>query len=304
MSVTFRQLRLFLTVAESGSVSAAARTMHITQPTASMQLRELSDTLGVPLHEIIGKRLHLTDAGKALARTVRSMVDEWLLFEEELAAMKGLQRGRLRVSVVSTAKYFVPRWLGAFCHAYPEVDVSLEVLNRDGVVQRLRNNQDDISIMSIPPKDLDIDQQEFMANPLVVVAPVGHPLAGVAQVPLVQLQNERFILRERGSGTRLAVQAHFKAQGFEPKVRLELGSNEAIKQAVAGGMGLSILSRHALGASLTQDGLCILDVQGLPIHASWYIVRLRGKQLSPIAAVFQQHLLEQAHAVAWDDAQP
>ena len=294
MNATFRQLRLFLALADQGSVSAAARATHVTQPTASMQLRELAEAVGLPLHEVIGKKVYLTAAGEALASTARAMVGEWSLFEQQVAAMKGLHQGRLRVAVVSTAKYFVPRWLGAFCAAHPDVEIALEILNRDGVVQRLRRNQDDISIMSIPPKDLDIEQREFLPNPLVVVAPWGHPLAGGRAIPLAELAGERFILREPGSGTRMAAEAHFRAHAFTPQVRLALGSNEAIKQAVAGGMGLSVLSRHALAPEPAGEGLCLLDVEDFPIHASWYIVHLRGKQLSPLARVFQQHLMAQA----------
>lgn len=294
MNATFRQLRLFLALADLGSVSAAARATHVTQPTASMQLRELADAVGLPLHEVIGKKVYLTAAGEALASTARAMVGEWSLFEQQVAAMKGLHQGRLRVAVVSTAKYFVPRWLGAFCAAHPDVEIALEILNRDGVVQRLRRNQDDISIMSIPPKDLDIEQREFLPNPLVVVAPWGHPLASQRAIPLAELAGERFILREPGSGTRMAAEAHFRAHAFTPQVRLALGSNEAIKQAVAGGMGLSVLSRHALAPEPAGEGLCLLDVEDFPIHASWYIVHLRGKQLSPLARVFQQHLMAQA----------
>lgn len=291
MNVTFRQLRTFLALADHGSVSAAARVTHVTQPTASMQLRELTDAVGMPLHEVIGKKVHLTAAGRALADTARSMVDAWALFEQQAAAMKGLHRGRLKVAVVSTAKYFVPRWLGEFCQTYPEVDIALEILNRDGVVQRLRQNLDDLCVMSIPPRDLDVEVLEFMANPLVVVAPRAHPLARGQALTLDALANERFILRERGSGTRMAAQRHFADHGFQPQVRLELGSNEAIKQAVAGGLGLSVLSRHALAADPAGEGLALLDVADFPIHAHWYIVRLRGKQLPPIAQAFEQHLL-------------
>lgn len=298
MHATFRQLRLFLALAELGSVSAAARATHVTQPTASMQLRELSLSVGLSLFEVIGKRVYLTEAGEALARSAQAMVGQWALFEQQVAAMKGVQRGRLRVAVVSTAKYFVPRWLGSFCARYPEVDIALEVLNRDGVVRRLRENLDDISIMSMPPDDLDIDVREFMPNPLVVIASAQHPLAQSGEVTLAALQAERFILRERGSGTRMAMSVHFKAQGFEPLVRLELGSNEAIKQAVAGGLGLSVLSRHALALAPESEGLAVLPVLGFPIHAHWYMVRRRGKQLSPVAQAFERHLLSQAQSMA------
>ena len=294
MNATFRQLRLFLALAETGSVSRAARQCHITQPTASMQLRELTQSVGVSLYEVLARQVHLTDAGRELARTARAMVDEWASFEQRIDATKGLTRGRLRVAFVSTAKYFVPRLLGSFCERHPAIDISLEVLNRDGVVGRLRDNLDDLYIMSRPPTDIDLEDRVFMPNPLVVIAPAGHALAGRGPLALQELGAQSFILRERGSGTRMAIDAHLKRQRFKPNLRLELGSNEAIKEAVAGGLGVSVLSVHALTARPEDQGLAVLDVQSFPIESQWHVVWLRGKRLSPIAQVFQEHLLEQS----------
>jgi DNA-binding transcriptional LysR family regulator len=294
MNITFRQLRLFLALADTGSVSRAARECHVTQPTASMQLKEVSDSVGVPLYEVIARRVHLTDAGRDLARTARSIADDWAAFEQRIDATKGLTRGKLRVAVVSTAKYFVPRLLGTFCARYPEIDISLEVLNRDGVVQRLRENQDDLYIMSMPPSDIDLEDQVVMPNPLVVIAAGSHPLAGRRNIALDDLGKQRFILRERGSGTRMAIDAHFKRLRFKPNLRLELGSNEAIKEAVAGNLGVSVVSSHALHGRAAEHGLSVLDVAGFPIESNWHVVRQKGKQLSPIARVFQEHLLAQS----------
>ncbi len=294
MNVSFRQLRLFLAVAERGSISAAARACHVTQPTVSMQLRELSTAVGLPLYEVIGKQLHLTPAGEELAQSARAIVDEWSAFGQRIDAMKGLKRGRLRVAVVSTAKYFVPRLLGGFCNRHPEIEIAFEVLNRDGIVQRLRDNRDDLYIMSMPPADIEVEQRVFLPNPLVVIAPVDHPLAAAsrksAKIQLRQLAKERFILREQGSGTRLACDAHFRQQDFQPQVRLELGSNEAIKQAVAAGMGLAVLSQHALGGHTVDQSLNILNVKSFPIHSNWYLVHLHGKRLSPTALAFLEFL--------------
>lgn len=294
MNITFRQLRLFLSLADTGSVSAAARLMHVTQPTASMQLREIAESVGLPLYDVISRRVHLTEAGRELARTARTIAEEWELFGQKIDATKGLTRGRLRVAVVSTAKYFVPRLLGSFCAAHPEIDISLEVLNRDGVVQRLRDNLDDLYIMSMPPTDIALEDQVFMPNPLLMIAPLSHPLARHKKINLPQLSEERFILRERGSGTRMAVDALFKKARFSPLLRLELGSNEAIKQAVAGGLGIAVLSRHALHERLEDDDVAVLDAEGFPIASQWHVVYPRGKQLSPIARVFNTHLQEQS----------
>jgi len=302
MNATFRQLRLLLALAEHGSITGAARACHVTQPTVSMQLKELADSVGLPLYEKIGQRVFLTEAGQALVRTARAMVEEWSAFEQEILAMQGLHRGKLRVAVVSTAKYFVPRILGAFCARYPEIEIALEVNNRAGIVARLRDNRDDLYILSRPPSEIEVEQQPFLDNPLVVVAPEKHPLVGGDLVELERLADERFILRERGSGTRLATDDHFARVGFQPRVRLELGSNEAIKQAVAGGMGLSVLSLHALG-HLRDEQLAVLPVAGFPIHSNWAIYYPRGKRLSPIADEFLAHLLTSAAQLIPDASQ-
>lgn len=294
MNVTFRQLRLFLALADTGSVSAAARAMHVTQPTASMQLREVADAVGVPLHEVVAKRVHLTDAGRELARTARAMIGEWETFAQQVDATKGLERGRLRVAVVSTAEYFVPRLLGTFCDRHPSIEISLEVQNRDGVVARLRDNLDDLYVMSMPPSDVAIEDRVLMPNPLVVIAPASHPLASRAGIGLRDLRDARFILREPGSGTRLATDAHFRAAGFTPNLRLELGSNEAIKEAVAGNLGVAVVSVHALQARMPARGVTVLRVRGFPIRSQWHVVHPKGKRLSPIADVFREHLSAQA----------
>lgn len=290
MNATFRQLRLFLSFAQHLSVTAAARACHVTQPTASMQLRELAGSVGMPLYEQVGKRLYLTAAGEALAVTARAMLDEWAAFEQQVDGIRGMTRGRLRVSVVSTAKYFVPRMLGAFCAAHPDIDVALEVLNRDGVVRRLRENLDDLYIMSMPPDDLELERHAFLANPLELIAAAGHPLAGAEGAGLDALAPLRFILREQGSGTRLACDQHFRALGFRPDLRLELGSNEAIKQAVAAGLGLGVVSRHALGGDPSAEGLAILRAGGFPVQSSWSTLHRKGKKLSPVATAFLHHL--------------
>ena len=294
MQITFRQLRLFLALSEAGSVTGAARITHVSQPTASMQLREVSNAVGVPLYEVVGRRVRLTDAGHDLARTARTIANEWDAFEQKMDQMKGHKRGKLRVAVVSTAKYFVPRLLGSFCALYPEIEIALEVLNRDGVLQRLRENLDDLCIMSMPPTDLALVDQVFMPNPLVVIAASSNPLCRRRTIAIEALQSERFILREPGSGTRLAVDAFFKARKFTPQLRLELGNNEAIKEAVAGGLGIAVLSQHALYSSAADQEVTVLKVKGFPITSNWHVVYQKGRKLSPVAEVFHEHLFSES----------
>lgn len=294
MHITFRQLRLFLALADSGSVSAAAKAMHVTQPTASMQLKEVTQSVGAPLFEFVGKKFYLTDLGKELAVTARTVAHTWDAFEQNVDAVKGFSRGKLKVAVVSTAKYFMPRLVGSFCKQYPQIDISLEILNRDGVVQRLRENLDDLYIMSMPPADMDLRDEVLMANPIVVIAATSDTLAKSKRVSLHTLAERRFILREKGSGTRMAVDQYFRKMRFKPDVRLELGSNEAIKESVAGGLGIGVVSRHALHGLKRAHGVSVMELDGFPLPSAWHIVHPASKKLSPLAMAFKQHLLKQA----------
>ena len=294
MNITFRQLRLFMALAETGSVSAAARMVHVTQPTASMGLKEITDAIGVPLYEVVARKIYLTQMGHELAKTARTISGEWEAFEQQVDGIKGLTRGKLKVAVVSTAKYFIPRILGTFCAKYPQIDIALEILNRDGVVNRLEENLDDLYIMSQPPVHLDIEDEVFMPNPLVLVASKAHPLANKKNLEIALLKGDKFIFREKGSGTRMTADAHFKRLKFKPDVRLELGSNEAIKQAVIGGLGVAVLSQYSLGDKADQEEVAILKCKEFPIESSWHIVSPKGKKLSPIATIFKKHLSEQS----------
>ena len=294
MNITFRQLRLFMALAETGNVSAAARMVHVTQPTASMGLKEITDAVGVPLYEVVARKVHLTQMGLELVKTARAISGEWESFEQQVDGVKGLTRGKLKVVIASTAKYFIPRILGTFCVKYPQIDISLEVLNRDGVVKRLEENLDDLYIMSQPPLNIEIDDEIFMPNPLLLVAPKDHVYAKKKNIDIRSLTNEKFIFREKGSGTRMATDAHFKKIKFKPDVRLELGNNEAIKQAVIGGVGLAVLSKYSLADQLEHDDVAILRCKEFPINSSWHIVIPKGKRLSPIATIFKKHLAEQS----------
>ena len=291
MNITFKQLRIFLAVFDAGSVSAAAKSTHVTQPTVSMQLKEISNAVGLPLYEVISKKIYFTDAGKELASTAREMLNAWSNFEQSIDAAKGLTRGNLKIAVVSTAKYFMPRLIGQFCKKYPDIDISLEILNRDGVLMRMRENLDDLYIMSQPPTDMDLIDDIFLHNPLVPIAAYSHPLTKKTSVPLNSFLDQRFILREKGSGTRMTIDKYFKTQKFRPDIRMELGSNEAIKEAVAGGLGIGVVSKHALHGHQKEHGVAIINVKGFPIMSHWHIVHPAKKHLPPVAVAFKTHLL-------------
>jgi DNA-binding transcriptional LysR family regulator len=297
MNITFKQLRIFLAVFDAGSVSAAAKSTHVTQPTVSMQLKEISNAVGLPLYEVISKKIYFTDAGKELASTAREMLNAWSNFEQSIDAAKGLTRGKLKIAVVSTAKYFMPRLIGQFCKKYPDIDISLEILNRDGVLMRMRENLDDLYIMSQPPTDMDLVDDIFLHNPLVPIAAYSHPLTKKTSVPLNSFLDQRFILREKGSGTRMTIDKYFKTQKFRPDIRMELGSNEAIKEAVAGGLGIGVVSKHALHGHQKEHGVAIINVTGFPIMSHWHIVHPAKKHLPPVAIAFKTHLLNSVRLI-------
>ena len=288
--LTFRQLETFATVARLGSFSRAAEALHLTPPAVSIQVRQITESIGLPLFEQSGREIRLTAAGQELLRTARELDDSWNRFESAVDALKGLKKGRLRVALVTTAKYFLPRMLGAFCQRYPDIEIELEVANRARIIERLRANEDDLYIMSFPPEELDVVATPFLDNPLVVVAPAAYPLPA-GPLSLADLAPHPFLLRETGSGTRKAVDRHLAANGLTLKVKLALGSNEAIRDLVASGMGLAILSRHVLGEHPEQEGLRILEVAGFPLQQPWSVVHLRQKILSLPAHAFMNELL-------------
>ena len=292
MHVTLRQLQAFEAVARLLSISRAAEEMHVTQPAVSKQIRLLQEQVGLPLLEQIGKKLFLTEAGRELHKVCADWLNVWGRFEQTVANLKGLKEGRLRISAVTTTKYFMPRILGPFLAEYPGIDITLEVMNRDRILERIAQNQDDLYVMGVPPEDIDMESEPFLENRLVVLAPAGHRLAGRKRIPFAELAGEAFLMREYGSGTRMTIERVFQERGEKLNIRMELGSNEAIKQAVAGGLGLALLSQSSLYLDNTQHELAVLDVEGFPIIRFWYLVRPKGKQLSVVAATFLEYLRE------------
>lgn len=287
---TFRQLEVFEAIARLGNFTRAAEELYLTQPTVSMQIKKLTEAVGLPLFEQIGKHVHLTEAGRELLATCREVFDRLSHFEMTVADMKGLKKGRLKLAVVTTAKYFAPRLLGPFCQQYPGIEVTLKVSNRERVLERLAENQDDLYILGQPPEEIDAVAEPFLENPLVVLGPANHALAGRKKIPLARLAEEPFLVREPGSGTRKAVERLFAQHGLQMKVRMELGSSEAIKQAIVGGLGISVLSQHTLALDAPMGQLAVLDVQGFPIERHWYAAYPVGKQLSVVARTFLDFL--------------
>lgn len=289
---TLHQLRIFENVARHGSFARAAEAMHLSPPTLSLQVKQLSETVGQPLFEQLGKKIYLTAAGQTLAEAARDIESRMERLSQDLSALQGVERGSLKIAILTTVKYIVPKLVGSFCAAHPGIDVAMFVGNRETLLQRLATNQDDLYIMGQAPEQMDVVSEFFADNPLVLVTWPGHPLAGQRAIPPKRLKDEPFILREPGSGTRLTAERFFAAHGFSPKNRLELGSNEAIKQTVAGGLGLAVLSATTVVSELALNELVQLDVQGFPLIRRWHLVYPSGKHLSAAATSLKAWLYE------------
>lgn len=293
MNVTLRQLKVFAAVARNLSFTRAAEELCLTQPAVSMQVKQLESQLEVPLFEQLGKKIYLTEAGQEVYHYSRAITQQLEELQTVLENMKGKGHGRLRISVATTANYFIPMLLGNFCKHYPEVTVSLDVTNRGKLLNQLSENEVDMVIMGQPPAEMDLDADPFMENPLVIVAPPDHPLAGEKNIPLQRFEEETFLVREPGSGTRNAMERFFNQHKMQITTGMEVGSNEAIKQSVQAGLGLGLLSKDTVEMELTLGRLVILDVEDFPIVRHWHVVHRKGKRLSAVADSFKQFLLSE-----------
>jgi len=294
MHLTLRQLRVFEAVARHLNFTRAAEELHLSQPAVSMQIKQLEGSIGLPLFEQLGKKVYLTQAGQEMhqySRSIGQLLDE---AAEVMEALKGLRGGHLAISVASTANYFGTRLLAAFAKANPSITFSLDVTNREMLLRQLEQNDRDLVIMGKPPESMDLTAEAFMENPLVVIAPPDHPLVRAQPIPLARLQDEPFVVREAGSGTRIAMERYFSDRGVRITTGMEMTSNEAIKQSVEAGLGLGIVSLHTLALELETRRLIVLDVESFPIPRHWYVVHRRGKRLSPVAEAFKRYVLDEA----------
>ena len=298
MHITFRQLKIFASVAHHLSFTRASEELHLTQPAVSMQIKQLEQAVGLPLFEQLGKKTYLTDAGREFGRYASGITAQLEELDQVVDELKGLKRGRLTMAVASTANYFVPRLLATFCQRHGNaVSVSLDVTNREQLLRSLAENRNDLVIMGQPPKGMALVAERFLENPLVVIAPPGHPLADKKRIPPARLREETFLVREKGSGTRSAMERFFVEHGVSLSSTMEMSSSEAIKQGVEAGLGFGLLSLHTLEMELTLKRLVILDVHELPILRKWYIMHRAGKRLSAVAQSFKHFVLTESSAI-------
>ncbi len=298
--VTLRQLQIFEMVVRLGGHTRAAQALHLTQPTVSMQIKKLSEALGLPLLEQVGRNVHTTAVGRDVYVAAQEILRRMTALEDSASERQGVVKDELHIAVITTAKYFMPRLLGAFIAQHPRVNPRLIVTNRAKVLQRLKSNEDDLLIMGQVPKQLAVEAYPFIDNELTVVASPEHPLSGARNITLEKLSQERFLVRESGSGTRQAVDRLFAERDIKVTPYMELGSSEAIKQGVMAGLGISILSRRNLRLELLGQHIVILDVEGFPLIRRWYAVHLKKKRLSLAARTFLEFILAQSDHILDD----
>ena len=294
LHLTLRQLQVFESAATKLNFSLAAKQLYLSQPAVSMQIKQLEESIGLPLFEQMGKKIYLTEAGRELLHYSRSISQQLSEMEAVFDEMKGLGHGKLTISVVNTANYFTPQLLARFCQRYPNINVILQVANRDAVLKQLADNSTDLAILGQPPDGLDISAEAFLDNPLVVISAPEHPLAKLKRIKFSRLAEENFLSREPGSGTRSAMERVFAQHKIQPHIIMEMETNEAIKQAVQAGMGLGILSLHSIELELETRRIAMLNVENFPLMRNWFIAHRSNKRLSGAALAFRDYLLTEA----------
>jgi DNA-binding transcriptional LysR family regulator len=293
-TVTLRQLRVFAAVAKHASFTRAAEELHLTPPAVSMQIKELEQSCELPLFERAGKSVRLTMPGEYLLVYARRVLATLKEADAALAALRGVEGGKLTIGMVSTAEYFLPRLVARFRAQHPAVEMRLSLgNNREALVRQLRDGEVDLAVMGRPPRELDARAEPFAAHPLAIIAAPEHPLARLRKVAPKALEAEAFIVREPGSGTRAAMEQFFRDQRIAPARAMEMASNETIKQAVIANMGLAFVSLHTVALELAAGQLVVLKVPGLPLVRRWHIVNIQGKPLAPAAEAFRYFVLEQ-----------
>lgn len=287
---TLHQLVLFEAVVRHGSFTAAARQVHLTQPAVSIQIKRLEQTVGVPLLEQVGKRTFPTDAGKLVHQAALDIQSRLDTLAESIDGLRGEIGGALRICAVSSATYFMPHLLRAFLDRHPRVEPRLHVTNRDAVYRSLSENADDVFVMGSVHTEIEVERHPFLENVLGVVAPADHPRANDAAIPLEEIAQERFLVRERGSGSRRAIERRFREHGVRVEPYMELDGDEAVKQAVLAGLGVAALSLHTLHLEIEHGKLVVLDVEGFPLRRRWHVVTRSGRQASRATEAFVSFL--------------
>ncbi len=296
MNVTFRQLRVFAEVVRHGSVKRAAEALHLTPPAVSMQIKEVESQVGLPLFDRVGRQLSLSTAGEYFLVYARRLLGTLKEADDAMARFRGVESGLLTIGIVSSAKYFLPQLLAQFRAEHPAVEVRLRLGNREQLAALMQANEVDLSVMGRAPKEWPSRAEPFAMHPHVLVTAPNHPFSKAENVPAAALAREGFIVREPGSGTRAALEEFLTAHHLQPMFIMEIANDEAIKQAVMAGLGVSLVSLHTIGLEWRSGLIAAPHVEGLPLMRRWHLVNAAAKMLSPAAEAFRYFMLDRGEA--------
>lgn len=291
------QLRALEAVARLGSFTRAAEELHMAQPTVSVHIRKLTESIGATLLEQSGKCIRLTAAGEQVYAACGQVSQTFATLDEALADLTGLKAGKLRVATTTAGEYLLPPLLAQFVKRHPGIEVSLHVSSRQTVLQRFGADIDDLYLLTSPPRGGTVVTHPILANPLIALAPAEHPLATERDIAFERFAREPLLVREPGSGTRLALEQTYAAHGRQPAIAMELGSNDAIREAMLAGMGVALLYRYSLGFDIDTRGLAVLDVAGLPKDGHWHLVHAASRELSFVAQTFVSFARREARRI-------
>ncbi|NVJ86266.1 MAG: LysR family transcriptional regulator [Algoriphagus sp.] len=292
MNISFNQLRALHAVSKYQSITKAAKSLDMTQPAVSMQLKNLQDQFDVPLTEVIGKKVHITEFGQELVEITEKIFEELGQIEQRMLELKGLLAGKIRISSVSTGKYIIPYLMAEFMKLHPHVEISLEVSNRYKVLAHLEENSTDLALVTLSPEDMDLETLTLAENKWFLVSSPEHAEHYQKLIQENEWQKIPFILREKGSGTRVMMEKFFEERDITIQSKMELSTNEAVKQAVMAGLGATILSQYSMRKEIPEKRIKILEVEGLPLEADWKLVWLRQKKHSPAVIAFIRWISE------------
>lgn len=292
MNYTLHQLQVFLKITQTKSITKAAEELHLTQPAVSIQLKNLQDQFEIPLTEVIGRQLYVTDFGREIALAAQNIIDEVYNINFKTLAFKGILSGKLKISVVSTGKYVMPYFLSNFTNKNKGVELEMDVTNKLKVIKSLKNNEVDFALVSTLPSGVDVHSEILLSNKLFLVANTENKAVNIKKTN-EYITNNSLIYREEGSATRIAMEDYIKKQGIQSQMKLQLTSNEAVKQAVIAGLGLSIMPLIGLKNELENKTIQIIPVKNLPVITNWTLIWIKGKKLSPTAIAFLDFVREE-----------
>lgn len=299
MNYTLNQLQIFLKIVQTESVTKASEELHLTQPAVSIQLKNFQDQFDIPLTEVVGRKIYITDFGKEIAEAAENIINQVHAINYKTLAYKGQLTGRLKISVVSTGKYVMPYFLSGFMHQHAGITLVMDVTNKNKVVESLENNEVDFALVSILPNTLNVEKLDLLQNKLYLVGSTG-PDFGERSGTQAIFKELPLIFREKGSGTRQTMESFIERNHISVLKKMELTSNEAVKQALLAGLGYSIMPLIGIKNELHNNELRIIPINGLPIITTWSLIWLKGKRHSPVSKSFLEYLENEKKQIVQD----